>query len=241
MDWESEGYILSVKKHGETSAIIDVFTPDKGRHLGLVRGGVSRRSRPVLQPGNKVKVAWRGRLSEHLGAYTVEALSARAAELMDDRLSLSGLNAICAVARECLPEREPHIDVYRALEVLIENLHDPEIWPALYVRWEAGLLTAMGYGLDLKSCAATGVNDNLTHVSPRSGRAVSASAAEPYKDKLLTLPGFLLGRPYAPLEDVADGLSLTGYFLETRVQWGVNKTLPEARTRMIERLLRPNS
>ena len=241
MDWESEGYILSVKKHGETSAIIDVFTPDKGRHLGLVRGGVSRRSRPVLQPGNKVKVAWRGRLSEHLGAYTVEALSARAAELMDDRLSLSGLNAICAVARECLPEREPHIDVYRALEVLIENLHDPEIWPALYVRWEAGLLTAMGYGLDLKSCAATGVNDNLTHVSPRSGRAVSASAAEPYKDKLLTLPGFLLGRPYAPLADVADGLSLTGYFLETRVQWGVNKTLPEARTRMIERLLRPNS
>ena len=241
MDWESEGYILSVKKHGETSAIIDVFTPDKGRHLGLVRGGVSRRSRPVLQPGNKVKVAWRGRLSEHLGAYTVEALSARAAELMDDRLSLSGLNAICAVARECLPEREPHIDVYRALEVLIENLHDPEIWPALYVRWEAGLLTAMGYGLDLKSCAATGVNDNLTHVSPRSGRAVSASAAEPYKDKLLKLPGFLLGKPYAPLADVADGLSLTGYFLETRVQWGVNKTLPEARTRMIERLLRPNS
>ena len=99
----------------------------------------------------------------------------------------------------------------------------------------------MGYGLDLKSCAATGVNDNLTHVSPRSGRAVSASAAEPYKDKLLTLPGFLLGRPYAPLADVADGLILTGYFLETRVQWGVNKTLPEARTRMIERLLRPNS
>ena len=241
MDWESEGYILSVKKHGETSAIIDVFTPDKGRHLGLVRGGVSRRSRPVLQPGNKVKVAWRGRLSEHLGAYTVEALSARAAELMDDRLSLSGLNAICAVARECLPEREPHIDVYHALEVLIENLHDPEIWPALYVRWEAGLLTAMGYGLDLKSCAATGVNDNLTHVSPRSGRAVSASAAEPYKDKLLKLPGFLLGRPYAPLADVADGLSLTGYFLETRVQWGVNKTLPEARTRMIGRLLRLNS
>ena len=236
MDWESEGYILSVKKHGETSAIIDVFMPDKGRHLGLVRGGVSRRSRPVLQPGNKVKVAWRGRLSEHLGAYTVEALSARAAELMDDRLSLSGLNAICAVARECLPEREPHIDVYRALEVLIENLHDHEIWPALYVRWEAGLLTAMGYGLDLKSCAATGVNDNLTHVSPRSGRAVSASAAEPYKDKLLKLPGFLLGRPYAPLADVADGLSLTGYFLETRVQWGVNKTLPEARTRMIGRL-----
>jgi len=237
MDWESEGYILSVKKHGETSAIIDVFTPDRGRHLGLVRGGVSRRSRPVLQPGNKVKVRWRGRLSEHLGSYTVEAISARSAELMDDRLSLSGLNSICAVARECLPEREPHEDVYQALAVLIDNLHEPDIWPALYVRWEAGLLTAMGYGLDLKSCAATGTNDNLTHVSPRSGRAVSASAAEPYKDKLLALPGFLLGRPHILPKDVVNGLALTGYFLETRVQWGVNKTLPDARARMIERVL----
>jgi len=237
MDWESEGYILSVKKHGETSAIIDVFTPDKGRHLGLVRGGVSRRSRPVLQPGNKVKAVWRGRLSEHLGYYTIEPISARAAELMDDRLSLSGLNAICAVAKDCLPEREAHPDVYQALEILIANLHDPDIWPALYVRWEAGLLTAMGYGLDLKSCAATGVNDNLTHVSPRSGRAVSASAAEPYKDKLLRLPGFLRGQPYASPEDVANGLKLTGYFLETRVQWGVNKTLPDARARMVDKLL----
>ncbi|WP_026940652.1 DNA repair protein RecO [Hellea balneolensis] len=236
MEWVSEGYILSVRKHGETSAIIDVFTPDKGRHLGLVRGGVSRKSRPVLQPGNKVKLQWRGRLSEHLGSFTVEPLSARAAELMEDRLSLAGLNAMCAIARECLPEREPHPEVYDAFQILLMNLHDPDIWPALYVRWEAGLLTAMGYGLDLKSCAATGSNDNLTHVSPRSGRAVSASAAEPYKDKLLVLPLFLQGQPYVTPEDVKAGMVLTGYFLETRVQWGVNKTLPDSRARMIERL-----
>ena len=236
MDWESEGYVLSVKRHGETSAIIDVFTPDHGRHLGLVRGGVSRRMRPVLQPGNKIKVEWRGRLSEHLGTFTVEALSARVAELMDDRLSLAGLNSICAVARECLPEREPHLNVYSAFEVLLDNLHAPDIWPALYVQWEAGLLTAMGYGLDLTRCAATGGNDNLTYVSPRSGRAVSASAAEPYKDKLLPLPLFMLGQPFAPKEDIAKGLALTGYFLETRVQWGINKTLPDARARMIKSL-----
>lgn len=236
MDWESEGYVLSVKRHGETSAIIDVFTPDHGRHLGLVRGGVSRRMRPVLQPGNKIKVEWRGRLSEHLGTFTVEALSARVAELMDDRLSLAGLNSICAVARECLPEREPHLNVYSAFEVLLDNLHAPDIWPALYVQWEAGLLTAMGYGLDLTRCAATGKNDNLTYVSPRSGRAVSASAAEPYKDKLLPLPLFMLGQPFAPKEDIAKGLALTGYFLETRVQWGINKTLPDARARMIKSL-----
>jgi len=221
MDWSSEGYILSVRKHGETSAIIDVFTPDHGRHLGLVRGGVSRKARPTLQPGNN---------------FTVEPLSARAAEIMEDRLSLAGLNAICAIARECLPEREAHPDVYQAFEVLLANLHDPDIWPALYVRWEAGLLTAMGYGMDLQSCAATGVNDNLTHVSPRSGRAVSASAAEPYKDKLLKLPLFLLGQPFVTPEDVKAGMRLTGYFLETRVQWGVNKTLPDARARMLDRL-----
>lgn len=241
MDWTSEGYILSVRKHGETSAIIDVLTPDKGRHLGLVRGGVSRRARPVLQPGNKVKLDWRGRLSEHLGTFTAEPMSARAAELMDDRLSLAGLNSACAVARECLPEREAHPAVYAAFEVLLANLDNHDIWPALYVRWEAGLLSAMGYGLDLRSCAATGGNDNLVYVSPRSGRAVSASAGEPYKDKLLALPSFMMGEPSASRQDIENGLALTGYFLETRVQWGVNKTLPEARGRMIAQLAKLES
>jgi len=144
MDWSGEGYVLSVKKHGETSAIIEVFTRDHGRHSGLVRGGVSRKLRPVLQPGNKIKLEWRARLSEHLGYFTVESLDGRAAELMDDRLSLAGLNAACAVARETLPERETHPGVYDAFEILISNLHDRDIWPALYIQWEAGLLS---YGI----------------------------------------------------------------------------------------------
>ena len=241
MDWMGEGYVLSVRKHGETSAIIEIFTRDRGRYLGLVRGGVSRKLRPVLQPGNKIKVEWRARLEEHLGYFTVEPLSSRAAELMTDRLSLAGLNSACAMAREALPEREPHSDVFDAFEVLLENLHDPEIWPALYVNWEAGLLASMGYGLDLSRCAATGALDDLTYVSPRSGRAVCASAAEPYIDKLYALPSFMQPqsrrndnrlRP----EDIRDGLVLTGYFLETRLQWGVNKSLPEARTRLYNML-----
>lgn len=236
MDWTGEGYILSVRKHGETSAIVDVFTRDHGRHLGLVRGGAGRRMRPVLQVGNKVTVHWQARLSEHLGSFTIEAISARAAELMDDRLSLAGLNAVCAVAKEILPEREVQEAVYDVFEILVANLHDPDVWPALYVRWEAGLLAAMGYGLDLSKCASTGVTENLTHVSPRSGRAVCAQAAAPYLDKLYALPAFMLGNPEASLKDVKDGLILTGYFLETRIQWGVNRTLPDARGRMIERL-----
>lgn len=237
MDWQGEGYILSVRKHGETSAIIEVLTRDMGRHAGLVRGGIGRKLRPVLQPGNKVQLEWRARLSEHLGSFSVEALTSRAAEIMDDRMALSALNAACAIARETLPEREAHPLVYDAFKILLNNMENPEIWPALFVQWEAGLLRAMGYGLDLSSCAATGVNDNLTHVSPRSGRAVSASAAEPYLDKLYPLPSFMIGQPFVTPVDVYNGLSLTGYFLETRVQWGVNKTLPEARAQMIARLI----
>ncbi|MEP1229648.1 MAG: DNA repair protein RecO [Litorimonas sp.] len=237
MDWSDQGFVLSSRKHGETSAIIDVFTRHHGRHAGLVRGGVGRKMRPVLQAGNLIAVEWRGRLEAHLGNYNVEAINSRAAELMDERLSLSALNAICAMCCECLPERESFPELWDVFAIVIENLDKPDIWPALYVRWEAGLLTALGYGLDLKSCAATGSNDDLTHVSPRSGRAVSASAAQPYLDKLLALPAFMRGQTIVTPEDVMAGLSLTGYFLETRVQWNVNRTLPEARAAMIERLI----
>ena len=236
MDWESEGYIVSVRKHGESSAIIDVLTPDQGRHAGLVRGGNSRRQRPVIEIGNKVQVQWRARLSEHLGNFTIEPLQLNAATLMHDRTSLVGLNAVCAMAKTVLPERQAFPQVYAAFDVLIENMGDADIWPALYVRWEMGVLAALGYGLDLSACASTGANDNLTHVSPRSGRAVSASAAEPYLDKLLPLPAFMRGERGLSPQDIQDGLNLTGFFLETRVQWGVNQTLPEARAAMVERL-----
>jgi len=237
MDWDDQGFVLGSRKHGETSAIVDIFTRHNGRHAGLVRGGVGRKMRPVLQAGNLVEAQWRARLEGHLGSYTLEAIDSRAAELMDDRLSLAGLNALTAMCRECLPERESFPELWDVFSVVIKNLDNPEIWPALYVRWEAGLLSALGYGLDLSSCAATGGNDNLTHVSPRSGRAVSASAAEPYLDKLLALPSFMRGEPFVTPEDVMKGLKLTGYFLETRVQWNVNRTLPEARAVMIDRLL----
>ena len=237
MDWSDTGYILSTHKHGETSAIIDVFTRENGRHKGLVRGGIGRRMRPVLQPGNHVRVEWRGRLSEQLGYYTVEAIDSRAAQLMDDRLSLAGLNAMTAMCREMLPEREAQEQIYDVFEIVLQNLHEIDIWPALYIRWEAGLLSALGYGLDFTRCAATGSNDNLTHISPRSGRAVSASAAEPYLDKLLPLPPFMRGEGVSTPEDIFNGLRLTGHFLETRVQWNLNRTLPEARHQMIERLL----
>lgn len=234
MQWAADGYILSVKTHGETSAIINVLTKENGRHAGIVRGGRSRRLRPVLQPGNQVTVNWNARLSEHLGVYTVEALDARAAILMQDRASLAGLNAISALCMQALPEREAHAKLYDVFEILMGQLHDIDVWPALYVRFEMALLQALGYGLDLSECAATGSTENLTHVSPRSGRAVCAKAAEPYLDKLLLLPPFLRGHNKVEAGDIIDGLSLSGTFLKTRVFHSHNRDIPEARSRLRE-------
>jgi len=237
VDFVSEAIVLQARKHGETSAILDTFTRDQGRHRALVRGGVGRRMRPVLQPGNIVEVEWRGRLEEHLGYYTVEIVDAMAGTFMEDRLSLSALNSLASLLREMLPEKQPLPQLYDVTKIVLEQLGDPDIWPALYVRWETMLLQGLGYGLDLTRCAATEATENLTHVSPRSGRAVSAEAAAPYLDKLFRLPPFLRGEPVATPQDVADGLRLTGHFLETRVQWERNRTLPEARRVMVERLV----
>jgi len=236
MKWSADGYILSVKPHGETSAIINVLTKEKGRHAGIVRGGRSRRLRPVLQPGNQVSVNWNARLSEHLGMYSVEALDARAALLMQNRSSLAGLNAISALCMQALPEREPHSKLYDVFGILMAQLHDIDVWPALYVRFELALLQALGYGLDLSSCAATGSLESLTHVSPRSGRAVCADAAEPYLDKLLILPPFLKGENKVTEGDIAAGLELTGAFLKGRVFYAHNRDIPEARGRMVRAL-----
>lgn len=237
MDWQSEGYIISVRPHGESSAIVDVLTPEHGRHAGLVRGARSRRNRPVVEIGNKVQIQWRARLSEHLGNFAIEPIETYAASLMQDRNCLAGLNAVCAMAKTVLPERQAFPQVYAAFDILMQNFEDIEIWPALYIRWEMGVLAALGYGLDLSACAATGQVENLTHVSPRSGRAVCAQAAQPYLDKLLPLPNFMQGGRELSAQDIENGLRLTGYFLETRVQWGVNQTLPDARTVMVERII----
>lgn len=237
MDFVSEAIVLQARKHGENSAIMETFTREQGRHNALVRGGAGRRMRPILQPGNVVEVEWRGRLEEHLGYYTVEIVDALAGTFMEDRLSLSALNSLASLLREMLPEKQPLPQLYDVTKIVLERLDDPDIWPALYVRWETMLLEGLGYGLDLSRCAATEATDNLTHVSPRSGRAVCAEAAQPYLDKLFRLPPFLRGEPVAGPQDVADGLALTGHFLETRVQWERNRTLPEARRVMVERLV----
>jgi len=236
MDWTDDGIVLSVKKHGETSAIVSLLTRDHGRHLGLVRGGSGRKARGVLQPGNRVEARWRARLAEHLGTFSCEMTDAFAATVLRDPLKLAGLTSACAVTEGTLAEREPHLPVFDGLLALIGSLPEDD-WPSAYVKWELGLLGEIGFALDLSECAATGQNDQLAYVSPKSGRAVSLAAGEPYKAKLLKLPGFLL-RPGATgtKTEVTDGLALTGYFLKRDV-FGHTKTgLPAARNRLTGRL-----
>jgi DNA repair protein RecO (recombination protein O) len=217
MEWTDEAIVLGAKRHGDSHAVLSVLSREHGRHLGLVRG--TRRLAGALQPGNSLRVTWRGRLSDHLGTYTVEPAGDRAGAAMEDALTLAALSAACAVAGGALPEREAHTPVYESFRILLDALNESEVWPALYVRWELGLLQDLGFGLDLGKCAVTGDLDNLAYISPRTGRAVSAEAAAPYAERLFPLPAFLLGRQAGEVTDaeVMAGLRMSGYFLERRI------------------------
>jgi len=236
MDWTDDAIILSTRKHGETSVIATLLTSKHGRHLGLVRGGAGKRLRGLLQPGNRVRATWKARLAEHLGAFTLEMTEAFAAKVLWDPLRLAGLTAACAMSEGALPERESYPQVFDGLLALLTSIEDGD-WPSAYVKWELGLLSELGFALDLSECAATGGNDQLAYVSPKSGRAVSMAAAEPYKKSLLVLPGFLLQPGAAGSgEEVIQGLALTGFFLERNVYQHTGKSLPAARKRLTERL-----
>jgi DNA repair protein RecO (recombination protein O) len=238
MDWSDEGIFLSAKPLGETSAVAELLTLEHGRHLGLVRGGRSRRIRPVLQPGNLLRVTWRARLSEHLGGFNVELMEAHAARVLDDAAALSAIGSLAGLVK-LLPERDPHPELYATTLHVLRSFGEPEIWPALLVHWEFQLLQEIGFGLDLSECAATGSGDDLIYVSPRSGKAVSREAGAPYGDKLLTLPGFLLDeRAGFGHAEIAAGFALTGYFLERDVLEPHGMKLPQARGRLLDLLAR---
>ncbi|WP_397543685.1 DNA repair protein RecO [Roseovarius salis] len=237
MEWRDQGILLAARRHGETSSIIEVFTAAHGRHAGVVRGGASRRMAPVLQPGAQLDVAWRARLEDHIGTYTVEPLRSRAVESMSSRLSLAGLNAVVALLLFCLPEREAHARLYRRTETLLDLLGQREVWPLAYLHWEMALLEEMGFGLDLSACAVMGTAANdLSYVSPRTGRAVSRGGAGAWADRLLPLPACLLGQGPAPDSEIAQGLHVTGHFLNAHLAPELgNKPLPEARARFVAR------
>lgn len=239
MQWHDTAFLLATRPHGESALIIELLTREHGRHLGLVRGGQSPKSRAVLQLGNEVAAVWRGRLSEHLGSFACELLRAHAARILDDPDRLAGLAAAAALVVASLPEREPHADVFASFAALLDAIDATDDWPAHYVGWECNLLASLGFGLDLARCAATGARMDLAYVSPRTGRAVSRGAGLPYHDKLLPLPAFLWRNEPADRRQIALGMALTEHFLVHHVFRPQGRTLPAARARLAERMRRP--
>jgi DNA repair protein RecO (recombination protein O) len=239
MEWTDDGIVLGTRRHGESSAILELMTHSHGRHLGLVRGGSGSRMRPVLQPGNLVRVLWRARLDEHLGHYTVDGLNLRAGALLSLPYAVYALTHLAALAR-LLPERDPHENVFDALDAIFDRLDVPMETAASVVRFELELLSELGFGLDLESCAATGSASDLAYVSPKSGRAVSRTAGAPWHERLLQFPAFLVApQAEAPSpEELADAFMLTGFFLERRVTEPRGQTLPDARSHFIAAVLR---
>ena len=215
MEWTDEGIVLGVRRHGEASAIVELLTRTHGRHLGLVRGAASARMRPWLQPGNSVRAVWRARLDEHLGTYAIEGTRLRAAGLLASSHALYGVTHLASLAR-LLPERDPHEDIYEMLERTLDDFDDAGGAAVHLVRFELAMLTELGFGLDLSNCAATGETEDLVYVSPKSGAAVSRTAGEPWRDRLLRLPRFLRekeGESGFSDQDLRDGFQLTGLFL----------------------------
>jgi DNA repair protein RecO (recombination protein O) len=238
MFWTDEGVVLAARRHGESSAIVSVFTARHGRHAGLVRGGFGRRARPVYQQGNVLQVTWRARLPEQLGALAGELKVPLAARLLADPGRLAGIAAACALLETTLPERDPHPALYAELQGFLEVLLQGPAWLERYIHFELALLAELGFGLDLARCAVTGTSEDLVYVSPASGRAVSRNGAGVYADRLLALPPFLLGRAQADAAQLAVGLRLTRAFLRRHLFDASDRAMPEARDRLLARLAR---
>ena len=227
------GFIIGLRAHGESSAIVTALTKERGRFAGYVKGAFSKSNKHLLDLGNEVELKWFSRLEDNLGSFQVEPLKSYAATYIEDPLKVSCIQSACALAEQTLPEREAHPAVYEGFKVLLEHM-DSDIWAETYIYWELGLIRELGFGLDLLRCAGTGKengvgNDKLAYVSPKTGRAVSLSAGEPYKEKLLKLPPFLIGEDSNGYQDVVDGLNLTGHFLKERVYIHTYQNIPEAR------------
>lgn len=239
MQWEDEAILLSARRHGEGSLVLQVFTPEHGRHGGLVRGGASRSKQSTYQLGNHLALTWRARLPDQLGSITAELITPNAALVLDEPPRLAALTSACALIEKALPDRDPHPDLYNLLRQLIDILTTSGVWADHYVRFELALLADLGFGLDLSSCAVTGSDANLVYVSPRTGRAVSREGAGEYADRLLPLPGFLLAEAKpADVDDIRAGLKLAGFFLERHLFAALDRPVPEARQTLVDRFSR---
>ena len=239
IEWRDEGVLLAVRKHGEAAVIVEFFTQHHGKHAGVVRGGAGRRQGPILQPGGQFEVVWKARLEEHMGAFTVEPMRSRAAQVMADPLALAGLTSVVGLLNFALPERAQHGALYSASINLLDLICVTEAWPLAYLHWEMQLLEDLGFGLDLSCCVVSGTTEDLAYVSPKSGRAVAAHHAGRWKAQLLPLAPCMIGQSVADNGEIAAGLRTTGHFLEKWLAPSLgDRGLPLSRQRLVERLFR---
>lgn len=237
MRWEDEGMVLSSRRWGESSLVVQILTREHGRHAGLVRGGGAARHMHIYAPGNRVSACWSGRLSEHLGHFSCELVDARAARVLERPLRLVAMSSVCALAEWFLAEREPAPGVHATSEAMLDRLAGAEEWRTAYVLWELSLLRDTGAGLDLSQCAVTGATADLAYVSPKSGCAVSRIGAGSWAPRLLPLPEFMFTGGAAGRDDILAGLSLTGFFMSRNARAHGRRSLPAARIRLEDSLV----
>lgn len=236
VEWTDEGIVTGVRRHGESGAIVELLTRTRGRHLGLVRGGASRRMAPLLQPGNTLHAVWRARVEGQLGTLQVEPVTLRADALMRSPHAAYGVSHITSLIR-LLPEHDPHPSLYAVCGAVLDALETPRAAAVLLARFEIVMLGELGFGLELERCAATGSREDLTYVSPRTGRAVSRVAGAPLADKLLALPTFLIATQIVPTrQELEDAFRLSAYFLNRHVMEPRGIALSDARAAFISAL-----
>ncbi|MBA3942665.1 MAG: DNA repair protein RecO [Sphingopyxis sp.] len=235
----ADAIVCAVRAHGEHGAILRALTAEAGLVAGYVRGGRSRRLRPILIPGNLVALELRARTEEQLGGASVELLESRA-PLLPEPLAAAAIDWVTSLTAATLPENQPYPALYAALSAVLDAIGvapSARQWAAALARYELLLLAELGFGLNLEECVVTGTPENLAFVSPKSGGAVSAGAAAGYEERLFALPPFLLGGDANPsLGDVLDGLKITGHFIDRDLLDGRNRDLLGVRQRLLDRL-----
>ena len=237
--WSDQGIILSARHHGDNGAVVHILTANRGVQTGYVRGARGSKMRGTMEIGNHVDVRWQARNDESLGTFLLELHHNPSVVIMGDPLRLGALQSACALCRHALPERENAAAVYEGLHALFQALPS-DIWGEAYVFWEIALLRELGFPLELSTCAGGGDSNDLSYVSPKTGRAVSQEKGAAYADKLLVLPAFL-GGILENESDVIAGLDLTGYFLEHWVFNHHTRGVPPARLQFYERVLKSAS
>lgn len=240
MHLASTAIVLSVRTHGESGAIVRALTPADGVQPGYVRGGHSRRLRPILQPANTILGEWRARTDEQLAALMVELVHSRAG-LHAEPAAAAAFAWLTALTAAALPEAQPYPRIHSGLEAVLDAIEaalTAKGWAATLARFELLMLAELGFGLDLDRCTVTGVSEDLAYVSPKSGAAVSRAGAAGYAAKLLPLPAFLREGGAADWADIFAGLAITGRFVERDLLVGRAAEAWPARGRLLDRLKR---